>query len=157
MKGKIGEKYLIPLYGVYEKFEDINFNKLPNQFVIKCNHGSGFNIIVKNKKKLNLGIIRSKIQRWMNIDYSSLGKELNYRNIQPKIIIEKYMDDNSGDLRDYKFNCFKGKPEFIWMDIDRHSKHKRNLYDLNWNQLPYKFNSHYATFPSPAKPNCLKS
>ena len=156
VKEKIGEEYLIPIIGVYEKFEDIKFNKLPNQFVIKCNHGSGFNIIVKDKYGLNSGVIRSKIESWMNIDYSSLGKELNYHNIQPKIIIEKYMDDNSGDLRDYKINCFNGKPEFIWMDIDRHSKHKRNLYDLNWKQLPYKFNSHYATFPSPPKPNCLK-
>jgi hypothetical protein len=66
------------------------------------------------------------------------------------------MDDNSGDLRDYKLNCFNGKPEFIWMDINRHSNHKRNLYDLNWKQLPYKVNSHFSTFPSPEKPKCLK-
>lgn len=156
VKEKIGEEYLIPIIGVYEKFEDINFNKLPNQFVIKCNHGSGFNIIIKNKYELNLRVIGSKIKKWMNKDYSRLNKELNYRNIQPKIIIEKYMDDNSGDLRDYKFNCFNGKPEFIWMDADRHSAHKRNLYDLNWKQLPYKINSHYSTFPSPEKPKCLK-
>lgn len=156
VKEKIGEQYLIPILGVYEKFEDINFNKLPNQFVIKCNHGSGYNIFVKDKYKIDLEVIRVKIEKWMKKNYCILCKELNYRDIQPKIIIEKYMDDNSGDLRDYKFNCFNGKPEFIWMDIDRHSNHKRNLYDLNWKQLPYKFNSHYATFPSPAKPNCLK-
>lgn len=66
------------------------------------------------------------------------------------------MDDNSGDLRDYKINCFNGKPEFLWMDADRHSNHKRNLYDLNWKQLPYKLNSHYETFPSPEKPKYLK-
>ena len=156
VKEKIGEEYLIPIIGVYEKFEDIIFSKLPNQFVIKCNHGSGFNIIVKDKYELKLGVIKSKIRNWMKKDYSSLNKELNYRNIQPKIIIEKYMDDNSGDLRDYKINCFKGKPEFIWMDADRHSNHKRNLYDLNWKQLPYKINPHYSTFPSPAKPKCLK-
>ena len=156
VKKKIGEEYLIPIIGVYEKFEDINFYKLPNQFVIKCNHGSGYNIIVKNKYKLNLRVIKEKIKKWMNNNYSILNKELNYRNIHPKIIIEKYMDDNSGDLRDYKFTCFKGKPEFIWMDIDRHSNHKRNLYDLKWKQLPYKFNSHYSTFPSPTKPKCLK-
>lgn len=156
VKEKIGEQYLIPILGVYEKFEDINFNKLPNQFVIKCNHGSGYNIIVKDKYKINLGVVRAKIEKWMKKKYCISCKELNYLNIQPKIIIEKYMDDNSGDLRDYKFNCFNGKPEFIWMDIDRHSNHKRNLYDLNWKQLPYKVNSHYATFPSPSKPKCLK-
>jgi len=156
VKEKIGEQYLIPLLGVYENFEDINFNKLPNQFVIKCNHGSGYNILVKDKNKLNVGIIRAKIKKWMKQNYSNLGKELNYRDIQPKIIIEKYMDDNSGDLRDYKINCFNGKPEFLWMDADRHSNHKRNLYDLNWKQLPYKLNSHYETFPSPEKPKYLK-
>ena len=157
VKEKIGEQYLIPLLGVYDNFEDINFNKLPNQFVIKCNHGSGYNILVKDKYKLNLGVIREKIGKWMNENYSNLGKELNYRDIEPKIIIEKYMDDNSGDLRDYKINCFSGKPEFIWVDINRHSNHKRNLYDLNWKQLPYIINSHYNTFPSIEKPKCLKN
>ena len=156
VKEKIGEQYLIPILGVYEKFEDINFNNLPNQFVIKCNHGSGYNIIVKDKNKLNFGVIREKIEKWMNENFSSFYQELNYRDIQPKILIEKYMDDSSGDLRDYKINCFNGKPEFIWMDIDRHSKHKRNLYDLNWKQLPYKINSNYEAFPSPEKPKCLK-
>ena len=156
VKEKIGEKYLIPIFGVYDRFEDINFNKLPNKFIIKCNHGSGYNIFVKDKHKLKLEVIRAKIKKWMNINYSILGQELNYRDIQPKIIIEKYMNDSSGDLRDYKVNCFNGKPKCIWMDIDRHSNHKRNLNDLNWKQLPYKVNLHYATFPSPKKPRCLK-
>lgn len=155
VKEKIGEKYLIPIFGVYDKFEDINFNKLPNKFVIKCNHGSGYNIIVKDKNKLNLRIIKSKIKKWMKINYSTLGQELNYRNIQPKIIIEKYMRDSSDDLRDYKVSCFNGKPEFLWVDIDRYSNHKRNLYDLDWKQLPYKFKN-YSTFPSPKKPKFLK-
>jgi hypothetical protein len=156
IKEKIGEKYLIPIFGAYDRFEDINFNKLPNKFIIKCNHGSGYNIFVKDKFKLNLAVIRAKIKKWMNINYSILGQELNYRDRKPKIIIEKYMNDSSGDLRDYKVNCFNGKPKFIWMDIDRHTNHKRNLYDLNWKKLPYKVNSHYATFPSPKKPKCLK-
>ena len=157
VKEKIGDEYLIPLLGVYNKFEDIDFEKLPNRFVIKCNHGSGYNIIVKNKTLLNLTQVKSKLDKWMNENYAFIsGLELNYRDIQRKIIIEQYMDDSTGDLRDYKITCFQGKPEFIWIDSDRHTNHRRNLYDLNWNQLPYKVNTQYSTFPSPKKPKCLK-
>jgi hypothetical protein len=154
---KIGKKYLIPLYNVYNKFEEINFDKLPKQFVIKCNHGSGYNIIIKDKSKLNSTIIKKNLDEWMNSNFAFYyGLELHYRDIEPKIIIEKYLDDGTGDLRDYKITCFNGKPEFIWIDSNRHTEHKRNLYDLNWNQLPYKINSNYKTFPSPKKPKQLK-
>ena len=114
IKKKIGEEYLIPLIGVYDKFEDINFKNLPKDFVIKCNHGCGYNIIVKDKFSLNLTIVKSKIDKWMDENYAfKNGLELQYRDIKPKIIIEKYMDDNTGDLRDYKFHCFNGKPKFL--------------------------------------------
>ena len=153
---KIGKKYLIPLYNVYNKFEEINFDKLPKQFVIKCNHGSGYNIIIKDKSKLNSTIIKKNLDEWMNSNFAFYyGLELHYRDIEPKIIIEKYLDDGTGDLRDYKITCFNGKPEFIWIDSNRHTEHKRNLYDLNWNQLPYKINSNYKTFLSPKKPKQL--
>ena len=154
---KIGEKYLIPLLGAYKKFEDINFNNLPNKFVIKCNHGSGFNIIVKNKTNLNISKIKSKLNNWMKENYAfSSGLELHYRDIDPMIIIEKYMDDGTGNLRDYKFHSFNGKPLFLWVDNERYVNHRRNLYDLNWNQLPYKINTNYETFPSPEKPKLIK-
>ena len=143
---KIGKEYLIPLYNVYNKFEEINFEKLPKQFVIKCNHGSGYNIIIKDKSNLNLTIIKKNLDKWMNSNYAFYyGLELHYRDIEPKIIIEKYMDDGTGDLRDYKITCFNGKPEFIWIDSNRHTEHKRNLYDLNWNQLFY-WNKHLYLF-----------
>ncbi|MBE6453852.1 MAG: hypothetical protein E7017_03075 [Alphaproteobacteria bacterium] len=157
VKEKIGEQYLIPLLGVYDKFEDIDFAKLPNQFVIKCNHGSGYNIIVTDKEKLNLYDTKQKINKWMKENYAfKCGFELQYRDIKPKIIIEQFLSDNECDeLRDYKITCFNGVPEFIWIDECRYSDHKRNLYDLNWNQLNYKINSKYTTFPSPPKPFCL--
>ena len=157
VKEKIGEKYVIPLLGVYDKFEQIDFKKLPNQFAIKCNHGSGYNVIVKNKTNLNYTQVKYKINNWMNQNYAfKYGLELHYRDIKPKIIIEQYMDDKTGDLRDYKITCFNGKPSFIWLDTDRHSKHKRNVYDLNWNQLPYKVNSNYPPFRSPKRPKYLE-
>lgn len=157
IKKKIGEEYLIPLLGVYDEFEDINFEQLPNKFVIKCNHGSGYNIIVKDKSKLNLTSVKTKLNQWMKTNFAFFnGMELHYRDIQAKIIIEKYMDDGTGDIKDYKITCFKGKPKILWVDSDRHTKHKRNLYDLNWNQLFYKINTNYETFPSPKKPKFLK-
>ena len=157
VKDKIGEEYLIPLLGVYNKFEDIDFENLPSKFVIKCNHGSGYNIIVKDKSKLNLTEVKTKVDNWMNENYAfKNGLELQYRDIYHLIIIEEYMDDGTGDLRDYKFHCFNGNPKLIWIDSDRHTDHKRNLYDLNWNQLPYKVNHHYLTFPSPNKPKSLE-
>ena len=155
---KIGSKYLIPLLGVYDSFNEIDFKKLPNQFVIKLNHGKKYNIIVKNKTQLNLTKAESKIEEWMDENYAYInGLELQYRDIKPKIIIEKYMRDSDGKLKNYKIFCFNGKPNFILIDNSlRFSQKKRNLYDLNWNQLPYKINSNYSTFPSPKKPKCLK-
>lgn len=124
--------------------------------MIKCNHGCGYNIIVKDKSLLNLNITKYKIDKWMNTNFAfENGLELQYKNIKPKIIIEKYMDDDTGDLRDYKFHCFNGIPKFLWIDSNRHTVHKRNLYDLKWNQLPYKINTLYSTFPSPKKPKLL--
>ena len=156
IKDKIGDDYLIPLLGVYKKFEEIDFKNLPNKFVIKCNHGSGYNIIVKDKTKLKMHETKIKIDKWMKENYAfKFGFELHYRDIEPRIIIEKFMDDGTGDIRDYKFHCFDGKPKFIWIDCDRHSGHKRNLYDLNWNQLPFKVNLHYKTCPKQKKPKLL--
>lgn len=157
IKEKIGEEYLIPLLGVYDRFDDIDFDALPNQFVIKCNHGCAYNIIVKDKNKLDLQEVKTKLDGWLSENYAfRYGFELHYRDIPPKILIEKYMDDGTGDLRDYKYTCFNGKPEFIWIDSDRHSLHKRNLYDLNWHQLNCKVNSRYDTFPSPSRPVYLE-
>ena len=83
------------------------------------------------------------------------GMELHYRDINSRIIIEKYMDDGNGELRDYKITCFKGKPYLIWVDSGRFTEHKRNLYDISWKQLFYKIDK-YETFPSPKKPKLLK-
>ena len=131
--GKIGEEYLIPLLGVYDSFNDIDFKKLPNQFVIKFNRGEKYNIIVKNKTHLNLVQVESKIEGWMNENYAYInGLELQYRDIQPKIIIEKYMNDSIDDLKNYKFICFNGEPKYILIDDDKkYTKKNGNLYDLN--------------------------
>ena len=136
VKEKIGEKYLIPLLGVYDKFEDIDFYKLPKQFVIKCNHGCGFNIIVKDKSKLNLADTKEKLDKWLNTNFAfQYGYELHYRDIKPKIIIEQYIENkgSNGDLYDYKFWCFNGKVKYIQFLSERNLDGlKMAFYDRNW-------------------------
>jgi hypothetical protein len=152
IKEKIGEEYLIPLLGVWDKFEEIDFDSLPEQFVLKCNHGSGYNIIVKDKSKLNLEDAKRRINKWMTEDYAfKTGFELHYSDIPRKIIAEKYLENAGGDLQDYKFLCFDGEPKYVWVDKDRYTEHKRNLYDLEWNLLTNKIGK-FKNFPSCEEP-----
>lgn len=153
VKGKIGEQYLIPLLGVWDYFEEIDFNKLPNQFVLKANHGSGWNYIVKDKNKFDKEDARKKFDIWMHRNFAFVfGLELHYMNIHPKILAEKYMADLDGDIFDYRFFCFNGNPTYVWVDVGSGtSHHKRNIYDMNWNLQTYKVN--YPNIePAPEKP-----
>ncbi len=135
---KIGDKYLIPIIGIYESVDEIDFDNLPNQYVIKMNHGSGWNIIVKDKKTAIIKKIKKQISKWMKLNYAYWNVfEIHYKNIKPKIVIEKYIEDKKGELNDFKFLCFDGKVEFFWIDFDRNTNHKRNVYDLNWNLQPW--------------------
>jgi len=135
---KIGQKYLIPLVGVYEKFEDINFEVLPNKFVIKCNHGAAMNIIIKDKSTLDLIKIRRSINDWLHTNFAyRAGLELHYRDIIPKIIIEEYIENANGELNDYKIWCFNGKVEYICIITDRSKGAKTAFFDVDWNLLPF--------------------
>ena len=137
VKEKIGEEYLIPLLGVWEKFDDIDFDKLPDKFVLKANHGSGWNIIVTDKNKLNKQDTKQKLDKWLHTNYAfNSGLELHYKDIKPLIIAEKYIEPEDGDLKDYKFLCFNGQVKYAWVDKDRYTKHTRNLYDINWQLMP---------------------
>ena len=131
----IGEKYLIKLLGVYNSFEEINFSKLPNSFVLKLNNGSGCNIIVKDKEKLDYKKLKKELDSWMKSDYYKLSREKQYKNIKQYILCEEYLSDDSGELRDYKFFCFNGKVEFVQVDNGRFSTHIQNFYDRKWNKL----------------------
>jgi len=153
----IGEKYLIPLLGVWECFDDIDFDKLPNQFVLKTNHGSGWNLVVKDKSKLDKDDAKKKFDLWMSRNFAySAGLELHYLNIPPKIIAEEYIADLDGDVLDYRFFCFSGVPRYIWVDVGSGTRqHKRNIYDLNWNLQNYKV-SYPLIEPNLEKPNTLQ-
>ena len=152
VKEKIGNQYLIPLLGVWDKFEDIDFNKLPNSFVLKANHGCGWNIIVKDKSKFNFEEAKKKFDTWMNLNFAfRVGLELQYMNIPPKIIAEEYMENGNNDLYDYKVFCFNGKAESIMFLSERKHGLKMAFHDLNWNKLPfvYTYPRNEAEVPKP--------
>ncbi len=141
----IGEEYIIPTLGVYDKFEDINFATLPNQFVIKCTHDSGGLIICKDKTKLNIKEARKKINKSLKRNYFYTGREWPYKNVKPRIIAEQYMVDESGtELKDYKFFCFNGEPKLLFVAKDRPYATKFNYYDMDFKKLPFK--QHYENF-----------
>ncbi|UZH54649.1 hypothetical protein JRG66_11800 [Salinimicrobium tongyeongense] len=134
----IGPEYIIPTLAIYEKVSDIDYNSLPNSFVIKANQGSGWNIIVEDKNFLNKKLVEDKFSRWLKMDYSIYGREWQYQKISRKIIVEKFLENNlEKPLLDYKFFCFNGQPQFVQVDIDRHTDHRRNFYDLEWNLQPF--------------------
>lgn len=132
----IGEQYIIPTLGVWEKFDDIDFDALPNQFVLKCTHDSGGLVICRDKQTLNIAEVKKKIVRCQGNDFYRLGREWPYKNVPRRIIAEKYMiDEKTNDLRDYKFFCFNGQPRLIQVDFGRFTNHRRNIYDLEWNLI----------------------
>ena len=143
IRDKIGEEYLVPLLGAYDAFSDIDFASLPDRFVMKTNHGSSWNIIVQDKSKFNPLSARLKFFIWMHLNYAyTTGYQLHYKNIKPKILIEKYLENEHGMLRDYKVLTFGGKAHYIWVDSDRFTDHHRNVYDLDWNSAPFEIGKH---------------
>ncbi|MBR5227165.1 MAG: glycosyl transferase [Clostridia bacterium] len=141
---QIGKQYVIPTLGVYDKFDEIDFDKLPNQFVIKCTHDSGGLVICKDKSKLNIEESRDKIENCLNTNYYYQGREWPYKNVKPRIIIEKYMEDNKGCLFDYKFMCFNGEAKLSFVCTDRDKKDlKVTFFDKEWNKMP--FERHYKS------------
>ena len=140
IKEKIGEQYLVKLLGVWESFDDINFDLLPNKFILKANHGCEMNIIVKNKTILNIPEARKKFNLWMKQNYAFFSYEFQYLNIKPKIIAEEYLENENNELYDYKVFCFNGKVNSIGFFSNRvNHETKLAFYDLNWNKLNYTF------------------
>lgn len=130
---KIGEQYVIPTLGVWEKFDQIDFDTLPKQFVLKCTHDSGGIVIVKDKTSFDKKNAKDKIESCLNRNYYYPGREWPYKRVKPRIIAEPYLTDESNvELKDYKIFVFGGVPKFIQVDFDRFTDHKRNLYSTDW-------------------------
>ena len=116
----IGERYLIPLIGVWNSPDEIDFESLPNQFVLKCNHNSGLGMcICKDKSKLDIQKVRDELRKGLADDFYYLGREWPYKNVERKIICEKYMTDGNDQLSDYKIHNFNGSPRIILVCRDR--------------------------------------
>lgn len=150
----IGSGYVVPTYGEYINENDIDFNSLPEQFVLKSNVQSDSRhiIIVKNKKYINIDKIKTILSFWLQRRNNLCSSYCSaYHNVKPKILIEKYIEAKNGSLIDYKFMCFNGEAKLLFTVIGRNREMYVDFYDLEWNKLPFKRkypNSNYNT-PKP--------
>jgi hypothetical protein len=145
---KIGEEHLIPLLGVWNCFDEIDFSKLPNQFVLKPTHTSGDIFVCQDKSAIDHAALKRMLDGWMRRDYYWIFRELPYRHMKPRIIAEKFMVDESGiELKDYKFFCFDGEPKALFIATDRPFDTRFDFFDMDFNHLPI-LNGH----PHAAKP-----
>lgn len=143
----VGNQFIIPTLGVWDNVNDIDWNKLPNQFVLKAAHDSGGIIICKDKSKLDIAEAKAKLIGTGNRDYTKYNKEYAYKNVPHRFIAEEYMEDESGyELKDYKFFCFNGVPMFFKIDFDRQTNHRANYYDTDWVLQPF-YESKYPYNP----------
>jgi hypothetical protein len=132
----IGEEYIIPTLGVWNHFDEIDFDSLPTSFVLKCTHDSAGLVFVKDKNKFDRESARNKLEKCLKTNFYYWGREWPYKNVKPRIIAEKYMeDDRTNDLKDYKFFCFNGQVKCFKIDFDRFIKHHANYYDADGNRL----------------------
>lgn len=137
VKEKVGEQYLNEIYHVYDKASEVNFDELPDQFVIKATHSSNTNIIVTDKSKLNKLKAKFLMNKWMNENlYFSGGQEWAYKDVPPRLFAEKYLNPNEGGLKDFRFFCFSGEPKFVQIGSVYQDARYVSYYDLNWEKLP---------------------
>ena len=146
---KIGDFILNDLYGVYNNVKELenDWNNLPEQFVLKATHGCSWNYICKDKKKVNLKKIKPLFNHWLKHSFYYAQREKIYKQMTPRIIAEKYLEDETGELIDYKIHCFNGEPKFINVIVNRFSNMKLNTYDINWNFIDVTFDPHYPNDP----------
>lgn len=138
VREKIGDEHIIKTLGIWDSYDDIDFETLPEQFVLKCNHDSGGLVIVKDKEKLDRRKAGKIISSSLKVNYYKKYREWPYKNVQPRIIAETYVvDEATNSLNDYKFFCFNGKVKCFKIDFNRFVKHQANYYDENCNLLPF--------------------
>ncbi len=153
---KIGDEYIIPTLGVWDSFDEIDFDKLPDQFVLKCTHDSGGLVICRDKSKLNKERAKKKIELSLKRNYYYHGREWAYKGVKPRVIAEKYMEDSNGkSLTDYKFYCFNGKPEYLYVSygLENHATASISFLTLDWEFAAF-YRSDFKPFKElPAKPS----
>ena len=151
---RIGEQYVIPLLGVWENVDDIDFSALPEQFVLKTTHDSGALVICKDKKNLDIKAAKKRLNHFLKRRYYDCNREWPYKNVKPRIIAEKYMEDSRyKELRDYKFFTFGGEPKVLYIAQGRGKGEPTvaDFFDMAFNHLPFTIDHDMAPVP-PEKP-----
>lgn len=143
---RIGEEYIIPTLGVWDRFDEIDFEQLPEKFVLKTTHSSGGVFICKDKSRFDEKMAKKKIEGSLNRDVVYRSREYQYGGVKPRIIAEQYMEDEFGELRDYKFFCFNGVPQILFYASERYAPEKGGVkfdyYDMEYNLLPISSKGH---------------
>ncbi len=155
---KLGEEYLIPLLGVWDDPQEVDFDALPNQFVLKWNHDSGSVIICRDKSKLDIQKTVATLASKRSHNGYWYGREWPYKNVKPRIIAEEYMEDSSGaGLRDYKFYCFNGTPKFLYISegLEDHSTARISFVTTEWEFASYERSDFKPFDKLPPKPECF--
>ena len=148
VKGIIGEEHIIPSYGVWDNFDDIDFDALPPQFVLKTTHDSGWVILCKEKSKFDKEAARKKVAASMKHNLYYYHREYPYKDLKPRIIIEKLMEEEGCDsLKDYKFFCFDGKVKMLFVATDRSVDTRFDFFDRDFNHLPFRQGHPLASKP----------
>ena len=152
---KIGQEHVIPTLGVWNSASDIDFSKLPDEFVLKVSHDSGGIVICKEKSSLNLDEARKKIDKALKFDYFRYSREWPYKNVKRLVFAEKYMKDSSSeDLVDYKFYCFNGEPRFLYFSRNEHKPNEEiTFYTMDWKKAPFQRSDHRMVSDEPEKPS----
>lgn len=161
---RIGEKHIIPTYGVWNRFDEINFDELPNQFVLKCTHDSGGLVICTSKEQFDMRAAQAKLEKALRHRYYYQGREWPYKDVPPRILAEQYVQDNTEKgndahqgLTDYKFYCFKGIPRYLYVSrgLDDHPTAHISFLNLDWSFAPFGRSDFKPFDELPAKPKSL--
>lgn len=137
----LGYKYLLnDIIGVYENANHIDFEALPDRFVAKTTHGSNWNLICKNKKELDWKKWKKIMNSWLKLNIYVFGREWNYEELVPKIVIEKLIEHEP--LVDYKFMCFNGEPKYLQINNDYNGEHYVDFYDIDWNKVDFTYKNY---------------
>ncbi|MCL7971155.1 MAG: glycosyl transferase [marine benthic group bacterium] len=138
---RVGEDLLVPLLGVYDDADDIDPAALPDAFVIKATHGSGWNLIVPDKRALDWGDAKRSLQNWLSRNYYAHKREWQYRDIPPRLIVEEFLDPGGGAIpSQFQFFCFRRGEDrtiLVQVDFDEQADHRRDYYDEAWNRMPF--------------------
>lgn len=153
---KKGLGFLLPdVYGVWKDPKDINWETLPEQFVLKCNHGCGTNVFCRNKEKLDKADAVKKLKHWLKINFAYYYGEINYKDIKPKVFCEQFLDDGTGEQPiDWKFHCFNGEPKILMVCTERATGAKFMFTDMEYNYFDVTI-GHHSGGTLPPKPDTL--